>query len=386
MPRPLYASRPATRSVAVLFTLTVIWIAYSVIDTLVISSSTLTRDFYIGLGLWCLSVAVLWIGVVWGFLAGVLALVVTLSLGYISIEQVLFLLTVTGFAAAYTSPLFRRASLVFVLGIGVYIASLMEDLATQSVVYTVYFFATVISYLFGRAVRLQRDKTTKAEQGLRELTLIQKEDRRALAGELHDSVANDVTTIAMYAKEASIRQDHEFTLRALKMVQQRAESATDHLRHMVDILREDDKVVIDPSDNSQPNITEALKVHEQELEAIGIPTTIGFSGDPRTLSAPVHRTVCITVQEAVTNVMKYGARNSTSAHAWCHINVSIESEAVDVSVSSAAENGNHRKQHKGLGSGLEILRNRVESFGGTLSYGAQDNNAWVLRAESITKN
>lgn len=191
-------------------------------------------------------------------------------------------------------------------------------------------------------------------------------ERNALARELHDSVAHHVSAIAVQAQAAQFIADSnpEAAVKAMRDVEEIANTTIDEMRRMVGILRSDEdyartvagtnlEPLADP--NGRPRVT---ITGESELSEL-----------PRSVAAAIYR----IAQESVTNARRH-SRNVT----FVDIGLQIDDITATLDVSN---DGTPTTRNSGGGYGLVGMKERVDSLGGTITVGPRPASGWQVHAD-----
>ncbi|MCP2321591.1 signal transduction histidine kinase [Hamadaea flava] len=200
---------------------------------------------------------------------------------------------------------------------------------------------------------------------------VRRDERVALARELHDVAAHHLTGIVVQAQAARIvaRTRPAEVTGALDQIETAAAEALTATRRVVGVLRDSGDA---PPTTPQPESLADL-VRRFPGPAVDLRTPPGFASGadwPPELAATVYR----IVQESLTNV----ARHAPSAR---HVTVGL-AESPGVVTVEVADDGDPRRpgsSSTGDGHGLLGMRERVEALGGTLDAGPGPRG-WLVRA------
>ncbi|QGF24517.1 sensor histidine kinase [Raineyella fluvialis] len=224
----------------------------------------------------------------------------------------------------------------------------------------------------GRAADRRR-LTELREENLR----IREDERAALARELHDVVAHELSIISLQITSRSRSEDPVELHRVLTSVQRSAHSALYELRLLVGLLREGGD---DESDLGHlSDDTSVVRVVEQLHHQLG---DLGFRADcvvPEAiddLPATLTRTIIRILQEASTNIVKHAPKGSE-----CAATIRLEPDAVVLTVVNTL--GAHQVpvdlRLGPTGWGLRGIAERVDLLGGEFSAGPSGEQ-WLVRA------
>lgn len=245
-----------------------------------------------------------------------------------------------------------------------------------------------VAYLMARVAKRvlgerERDRQRIAEARRRQFEAVEAE-RKAIARDLHDIVAHDITVIAMQARAAAFSGNPEVAQDALKVIGDTAKEALQDLRVMLNILRSDG-----PATRTGESLDESAANAASSLEIlIGIEhfahrlTELGYrvqtkadalmSGLPQSAQTALYR----VLQESTTNIVKHAGADSD-----CRIEATVvEGRAyLEVANALATPGGSEFDEVGHHSSGIVGMVDRMAAFGGTLSAGVVEQE-WVVRA------
>ncbi|PKK15170.1 sensor histidine kinase [Thermomonospora sp. CIF 1] len=210
----------------------------------------------------------------------------------------------------------------------------------------------------------------------RALVEARRQERLALARDLHDFVAHHVTGIVVQAQAARFTarsgaaQSPEQLEAMLESIERAGTEALASMRRMVGLLRDDG----DGSPHGQARSARGLD-RLAELVAAFTDPPASLVLDPRVRDLPpeVAATVHRIVQEALTNVRKHAA-DATAVH----VSVRRFPEGVEVAVRDDGRGG--ERHLPGGGFGLVGLAERAEALGGRLRAGPGPGGGWEVVA------
>ncbi|MFD3685271.1 sensor histidine kinase [Nocardiopsis sp. NPDC058631] len=194
------------------------------------------------------------------------------------------------------------------------------------------------------------------------------QERLAIARDLHDVVAHEVTGIVVQTQALRHVADRDpGAVRAvLPEIEAAGARALESMRGMVSRLREPDDVPL------APDIVEGLARLESASD-VRPRVTVSCAGDVNGLPSAVGTTVLRIVQEAVTNALRY-ARGATLVEAV----VETRPDGVRVEV---RDDGRETAGSVGGGFGLVGMAERTRLLGGELSAGPRGGGpGWGVRA------
>lgn len=245
-----------------------------------------------------------------------------------------------------------------------------------------------IAFMVSRTVKKilgerERDRERIAAARLRQKEAVEAE-RKAIARDLHDIVAHDITVIAMQARAAGFSGNAEVAQESLKVIGDTAKEALQDLRVMLNVLRTDGPVTRtgEALDESAANAASSLEI------LIGIEhfanrlTELGYrvktKADPLMdgLSQSAQTALYRVLQESTTNIVKHAGPKSL-----CRIEATvIDGRAyLDVANSLTLSGGSTFDGPEHLSSGIVGMVDRMGTFGGTLSAGPEGRE-WLVRA------
>ncbi len=218
------------------------------------------------------------------------------------------------------------------------------------------------SELEQRAALLQREREQRARAAVAE-------ERRRIAGELHDVIAHCVSVIVIQAAAAEEAADRDLTVTrdALRAIRAVGNDALADMRRLLGVLRaEGDELALDP----QPGLSRLDELVSQ-ASAAGLAVRVRIDGQPRPLPPGVDLAAYRVVQEALTNVRKHAG----TAEALVHLRYlpdAIELEVVDDGF------GRTVPQAPEGGHGLIGMRERVELYGGIMEAAPRSDEGFAV--------
>ena len=181
--------------------------------------------------------------------------------------------------------------------------------------------------------------------------------RAAIARELHDVVAHNVSVMTVQAGVARlvVADDPERAQEAIGAVEEAGRNALDELRHLLGVLRPEAADGLEP----QPALHQLENLVEQ-LRATGmtISMTSSVSSD---LPVRVDLFAFRIVQEALTNVLKHAGAEATAM-----VRVEETDGRLEIEV---GDTGTGKTTLPGAGRGIVGMEERAAALGGTLEAG-----------------
>jgi signal transduction histidine kinase len=227
------------------------------------------------------------------------------------------------------------------------------------------YFAGITAWVVGDSMRTQREHaawlaTRRVEEAQRAAT----QERLAIARDLHDIVAHNVSVIAVQAEaaQAVLASDPARAGQAMESVADTARGALVELRRLLGVLRSEHDFAPQPGLESIDDLVETVR-------RAGMDVRLSRSV-VRPVGAVAGLTAYRVVQEALTNVLKHAGPCATD------VALSVSDDAlivcvVDDGAGPSAGNGGH---------GLVGMRERVSVLGGTLDAGAGPAGGFAVRA------
>jgi signal transduction histidine kinase len=194
-------------------------------------------------------------------------------------------------------------------------------------------------------------------------------ERARIAREMHDIVSHSLTVVVALAEGATATADPERAREASRAVAATARDALGEMRMMLGVLRSDSLSEDAPLG---PILEASLHDVVDSARAAGLPVTLTVAGDPDVPAA--HRLAVLRiVQEAITNALRYAPDAG-----YVRVRAEYSGDAIRI----VAENDGARPgASEGAGWGLQGLRERVASLGGSFSAGLVSPGVWRLSAE-----
>ncbi|MGI5459852.1 sensor histidine kinase [Streptomyces sp. CA-249302] len=206
------------------------------------------------------------------------------------------------------------------------------------------------------------------------VTETRREERVAIAADLHDFVAHHVTGILVQTQVARMMANagQEGLDPVLAGIERASTEALASMRRTVGVLRDTDEADRRPV-GDLAGITELTEGFASPVQKVTLHCAPAVPADlPHEVQAAAFR----VVQEALTNVRRHAADAT-------EITVALSFDATHLSV-SVADDGRGGTQlpaaAHGGGFGLVGLKERVTALGGELEAGPRDGGGWRLRA------
>lgn len=200
---------------------------------------------------------------------------------------------------------------------------------------------------------------------------VRRDERLALARELHDVVAHHVAGIVMHTHAAQIvlRKQPDLLGDALAGIERSGIDAMDAMRSVVALLRDtEDGAALTARPEQLTDLVSRFEEHGPAVD-LRLPT------EAPAWTPVVTTTVYRVVQESLTNIARHarGARAAT---------VTISQDGTDITIEIGDDAPPHPpiRASRRRGHGLVGMRERIEALGGTLNAGPQPGAGWSVRA------
>ena len=318
----------------------------------------------------------------WAFMVSLSCLATSLLIeNFITALFAVSVVTVSVLATA--TDRFVALALVVYSGWIVVIA-LVQGGASDAVFWTC-FVILLLSCLIGAGVRHSRQQRRRNEQRVRDLEVLnqrlREDERMALARDLHDVVAHELTLITLQTMSRRRSEDVGQLHGVLETVEDAARSALQELRVLLQLLRNENE------DEHPRDVTGAgLAIGSLEhvvtslaasLQDLSFEPDVVVTGDLEAMPTTVRGTAARILQEAVTNIIKYAPRGSR-----CRIEVTADDHELRLLVTNPLPwttkpvDGTLSELSSGLG--LRGIAERVSLLGGRSTSGPEGGQ-WVLR-------
>lgn len=212
------------------------------------------------------------------------------------------------------------------------------------------------------ALRQLEDLTSDRER-------VETEERNAVARELHDVVAYQLSVTTMLVMATSMSDDPAALADTVAKVRRSTGAARQELSLLVDAMRSPGTGQQGPTPLIAPRvITQTLA---RRLTENGFHPVLDIDPDADDLDPTTQRTLGRIMQEATTNILRY-----TPAGSDCRYELLVGPEGVRLRIDSPLA-GDERRSDLSLGWGLRGIRERVELTHGDFTAGP-DRGRWVL--------
>ena len=202
--------------------------------------------------------------------------------------------------------------------------------------------------------------------------MVRRDERLALARELHDVVAHHISGIVLQTQAARIvgRKQPAFEAMddTLADIERSGTDAMDAMSRVVALLRDTDDGAATTSGPEQ--LTELVRRFEGHGPAVHLQLPTGNGPWAPEVTTTIYR----VVQESLTNIARH-ARHARSAT----VAITQDQRGIRVEITDDAPHSPVRRSPRG-GYGLVGMRERVEALGGTLSTGPRPGAGWSVHA------
>jgi signal transduction histidine kinase len=209
----------------------------------------------------------------------------------------------------------------------------------------------------------EREREVKVErEALAQLMV--RHERARIARELHDIVAHHLAVIVIQAGAGRMATDEEGVAERCAVIRRAGDEALSEMTRLVDLLQPD------ATAGEAGRRLAPLLAHAQ---AAGLKVRTVELPDAR-LRPELEQLAYRIVQEGLTNAMKHAPGSEV------RLRVTVEEGALEIELHDNSGNAPGTLSGAGSGIGLEGLRERTESFGGSLDAGEAIEGGWRLYA------
>ena len=224
-----------------------------------------------------------------------------------------------------------------------------------------------------------RQEFLRREHGRQlEVALIQ--ERRRLAGELHDVAAHHLAGIVVQAAalERLIDRDPQMARDAAQQLRRQAKETLSGLRSVVGLLRSDEEAEeSSPGLRDLPELVASTRALGVDIELLDDGILSGGAdeadvGDALFLSPLADTAVFRVAQQAISNALQHAPGSP----------ITVELRRAEDSLELIVLNGPARRlptDPGGGGTGLTVMRERADAVGGALQAGPVEGGGWRVR-------
>jgi signal transduction histidine kinase len=217
------------------------------------------------------------------------------------------------------------------------------------------FITGVINQAERRAVLIDELERTRAELATTEHARGVLAERERLAREIHDTLAQNFTSILTLsqATEVALPPDATTARERLSLIERTARDGLAEAKALVGALS--------PVDLQDASLAEAVeRVVARFGEETGVPAEVTVSGRPRSLPANYEVVLLRTTQEALANVRRHAAARAV------RVTLNFPPDGPGSASVEVTDDGQGFDPLDVSGYGLHGMRSRVEQVGGTL--------------------
>lgn len=219
------------------------------------------------------------------------------------------------------------------------------------------------------ALEERADQLEAAQRDL--LRLAREDERAAIARELHDIVAHNVSVMVLQAGAAKrvIGTHPELALEALDAIDVAGREALGEMRLVVGVLRPDKSQGLEP----QPALNR-LGALISRVEEAGVPVALTIDGEVSDLPLALELSAYRIIQECLTNTMQHGGP-------WVAAQVSLDYQRNSLGITVTDNGRNSPATGKGhtSGHGLFGIAERVAMFDGTFDAGPKPDGGFRVQ-------
>ena len=224
-----------------------------------------------------------------------------------------------------------------------------------------------------------RQELLRREHGRQlEVALIQ--ERRRLAGELHDVAAHHLAGIVVQAAalERLIDRDPQMARDAAQQLRRQAKETLSGLRSVVGLLRSDKEAEeSSPGLRDLPELVASTRALGVDIELLDGGIRSGGAdeadvGDALILSPLADSAVFRVTQQAISNALQHAPGSP----------IRVEVTRLETALELSVLNGPARRPPTdpgGGGTGLTVMRERTDAVGGSLQAGPVEGGGWRVR-------
>jgi signal transduction histidine kinase len=274
----------------------------------------------------------------------------------------------------------RRSVIAFLIVIAPVVVAAIAPAEPDTVTSTAGIIGWIVAAaLLGEAVAGRRQLATdfeEREQLLRAEQLAETqhriaEERLRIARDMHDVLAHSVTAMSIQSAVASdaLESDPDEARRALENLRRQARRTVDDVRASIGSLRADDSGAVE----AVPGLA-AVDDLVADASGQGLRVSITADEPPVAIAQLVDIAAYRIVQEALTNI----TRHSTSDEA--HVAIRHDNAWVSIDIVDPGPPRCNTIDGRITGHGLQGMRERAASVGGSLDAGATDDGGFRVQA------
>ena len=236
-----------------------------------------------------------------------------------------------------------------------------------------------------------RQELLRREHGRQlEVALIQ--ERRRLAGELHDVAAHHLAGIVVQAAalERLIDRDPQTARDAAQQLRRQAKETLSGLRSVVGLLRSDEEVEEStPGLRDLPELVASTRALGVDIELLDDGLLDGEPGETASVrasgSAPTDAPTGMPILSAMAEAAVFRVAQQAISNALQHAPgapITVKVTRLEAALELSVLNGPARRlptDPGGGGTGLTVMRERADAVGGALQAGPVEGGGWQVR-------
>ena len=236
-----------------------------------------------------------------------------------------------------------------------------------------------------------RQELLRREHGRQlEVALIQ--ERRRLAGELHDVAAHHLAGIVVQAAalERLIDRDPQTARNAAQQLRRQAKETLSGLRSVVGLLRSDEEAEeSSPGLRDLPELVASTRALGVDIELLDDGLLDGEPGETASVrasgSAPTEAPTGMPILSAMAEAAVFRVAQQAISNALQHAPgapITVKVTRLEVAFELSVLNGPARRlptDPGGGGTGLTVMRERADAVGGALQAGPVEGGGWQVR-------
>ena len=232
---------------------------------------------------------------------------------------------------------------------------------------TMYLLVATVAGAVGLALRMAYARSYRLEHELLEQEEREREavlaERRAIAGELHDSIAHHLTIVALHSQ---LLDDDAMRTTSQDAIQVATRKALSDLRFVIELAEDapDDRTV------SFGRLAEAVDEARIEVQAAGHATVCEGNSLNESIPRGVEIILTRIVRESATNILKHAGPGEVRCGYF------IDDDSISLKISSPLPT-TPRRDLPSTGTGLNRMAERVLGVSGEFTAGPHDGQ-WVI--------
>src|SRR5690606_19934068 len=217
------------------------------------------------------------------------------------------------------------------------------------------------------ALRRRNDELARLRRA--DAARIAAEERTAIARDIHDVVAHHVAGMVIKAQAADrVAESRPEELReTVRWIAASGQEALTAMRQVVRVLRTGDEPV------ATPEFADSLASIVDRVRGVGLDVAVEAPAELR-LERAQQEVLLRIAQESLTNVMLHSSARAVT------LAVAADAGGVSIIIEDRGEPVVGRLLRRGGGFGVDGMRERAHSLGGTLDAGPRPDGGWRVAA------